>query len=247
MPIELTAYRVSTTDHWTISPAPAKRDWMDQTRDKFAYRCLPLVMANHAGWIITSPLSVMATWDGSKPASGLKLQFPEGEGKNAKQINSHFGEGVLTFSLPWLFRTSPGFGLWVRGPSNSFKEGVTPLEGIVETDWAPYTFTMNWRVTRKNQGVFFMKGEAIAMLVPIPLAMFEEVTPTLREISDDAALRGDFEAFKAGRSGALERLKSTHEAVWQMDYMRGHRPDGTPVSEHRKAFRLREFTPEPPA
>jgi hypothetical protein len=242
MPIELTAYRVSTIDNWTLTPAPPRRDWMDQTREKFAYRCLPLVMANHAGWIITSPLSFMATWDGGKHAEGLKLRFPDGEGRNARQINSHFGEGVLTFSLPWLFRTSPGYGLWVRGPSNSYKDGATPLDGIVETDWAPYTFTMNWRITKKNQGVFFQKGEAIAMLIPIPLGMLEDVTPTLREIGEDERLRADFEAFKTGRSGALDKLKATSEAVWQMDYMRGKGPDGTPAHEHRRAFHLREFS-----
>ena len=48
-------------------------------------------------------------------------------------MKSHFGEAVLTFSLPYLFRTPRGVNLWVKGPSNWIKDGIQPLEGIVET------------------------------------------------------------------------------------------------------------------
>ncbi|HMZ02762.1 MAG TPA: DUF6065 family protein, partial [Burkholderiaceae bacterium] len=75
----------------------------------------------------------------------LKFSFnPEDLGPNKGQITSHFGSGILTFSLPYLFRTSPGYGMLVRGPTNCAKDGAAPLDGIVETDWAPYSFTMNW-------------------------------------------------------------------------------------------------------
>ena len=49
---------------------------------------------------------------------------------------SHFGDGILTWHLPILFRTPPGYNLLVRGPANYPKDAVSPLEGIVETDWA---------------------------------------------------------------------------------------------------------------
>ena len=35
----------------------------------------------------------------------------------------------------------------VRGPTNSPKDGIAALDGIIETDWAHSTFTMNWRFT----------------------------------------------------------------------------------------------------
>src|SRR3712207_8402233 len=31
---------------------------------------------------------------------------------------SHFGSGILTWNLPFLFRTPPGYNLHVRGPAN---------------------------------------------------------------------------------------------------------------------------------
>ena len=63
-------------------------------------------------------------------------------------VSSNFGYGIVTWYLPYLFRTSPGYNLWVRGPVNSPKDGIVPLEGLVETDWAEATFTVNWKITR---------------------------------------------------------------------------------------------------
>ena len=63
---------------------------------------------------------------------------------------SAFGEGVLTFHINGLFRTPPGWNLWVGGSPNSPKDGIYPLTGVIETDWSPYTFTMNWRFTRRT-------------------------------------------------------------------------------------------------
>src|SRR5262245_37443511 len=103
MGCKLTAYTVSSTEGWTIVPAAGKRDWMDATSNKFAYRCLPLVMANQAGWVVTCPRNFSATWNGKNDMNAITLRFPEGEGANTGQIRTHFGSGILTFSMPWLF------------------------------------------------------------------------------------------------------------------------------------------------
>ncbi|WP_042832409.1 DUF6065 family protein, partial [Xanthomonas citri] len=33
-----------------IRPAPHERAWMDATEQRYAYRCLPLAIANAHGW-----------------------------------------------------------------------------------------------------------------------------------------------------------------------------------------------------
>ena len=55
MAVELTAHVVRSTEGWTLEPAPLQRDWMDQTVSRAAYRCLPMAMANQAGWLIRCP------------------------------------------------------------------------------------------------------------------------------------------------------------------------------------------------
>lgn len=241
MSLILDAFPVSSTDNWTLEPCKGSRDWMDGSIMKFAYRCLPLVMANQAGWMVTCPLNFTMVWNGGVDRTGLSLHFPQGEGVNAGQIRSHFGMGIVTFSMPWLFRTSPGFGLWVRGPGNMPRDAIAPLDGIVETDWAPYSFTMNWKVTRKDFVIEFKKGDPVALLVPFQLDALEQFEPRVRSVESDPTLAADYDAFNKGRSAALAKLQATSEAAWSMDYMKGHKPDGTIVTEHRKAFKLKEF------
>jgi hypothetical protein len=241
MGCRLTAYKVADATDWAIVPASGKRDWMDATREKFAYRCLPLVMANQVGFDILSPINFVATWSGKPDIHAITFRFPDGEHPANRFVASHFGHGVMTISLPWLFRTSRGYGLWARGPTNSAKEHLAPLDGIIETDWAPYTFTMNWRFTKRQADAYFRRGEPVCTIVPIPLDLPESVEPEFREIDEDPQLKLDFFRFTSRRSGNINKLAATGESQWSMDYMRGHLPDGTEVSTHRKAFKLREF------
>ena len=49
--MKLTAYVVDGHSI-DIRPAPLERDWMDNTEQRYAYRCLPLSIANAHGWEI---------------------------------------------------------------------------------------------------------------------------------------------------------------------------------------------------
>ena len=123
--------------------APPRRRWMDESAGRFAYRCLPLVMANQAGWLLRNPITFSASWNGGPSGGDIQILAAHGQrGFRRDQgpesvVESHFGEGVLTFQLPYLFQTSPGYNLWVKGPSNLLKDGIQALEGLVETDWSP--------------------------------------------------------------------------------------------------------------
>jgi hypothetical protein len=55
-----------------IRTAQPKREWMDETFESFAYRCLPLSIANAHGWEILSPATFAAVWDGSEGQSGSR-------------------------------------------------------------------------------------------------------------------------------------------------------------------------------
>jgi hypothetical protein len=92
-----------------IVTAPRRRDWMEQTKRHRAYRCLPLLIANQAGWFVLCPTGLRARWDGRPEADGVRVELDGGE---APRIKSHFGHGVLTFGLPYVFRTPPGVNLW---------------------------------------------------------------------------------------------------------------------------------------
>jgi hypothetical protein len=243
LPLELIAYLLhDQPTNMPITAAELERDWMDAAPQRFPYRCLPLNIANQHGWWIGCPARFRAYWYGGLHSHDIELAF---DGEPNTLITSHFGNGVLTFSIPYLFRTPPGINLWIKGPSNRFKPGIQALEGIVETDWAASTFTMNWKFTRPNEWVEFDEGEPICMLVPTPRGLLEQLHPVIRPLYTNRELRDQYVAWEKGRRGFLQGIYSQDpEAIkrgWQKDYFQGKIDEGTQFTGHQTRLHLREF------
>lgn len=157
---------------WQLRPSPARRHWMDEL--PHGYKCLPMVLANQWGWQILCPTDVVVTWDGSAEPTGLRVETAT---QYEPAIKSQFGAGIMTFSPPWLFRTPPGWNLYLKGPSNRWKPNCVPLEGIIETWWLNYTFTLNWKLVEPGT-VVFAQGESLGQLVPVPHLTFQNAKAT---------------------------------------------------------------------
>lgn len=119
------AYKLHDEAGLRLMTAPATRQWMNDTPQRCANRCLPLLMANQAGWLVLSELEVQATWNGDDDLQGVDIQY-QGD-VPLYPARSHFGSGIVTWNLPWIFRTPPGYDLLVRGPANWPMDGVAPL------------------------------------------------------------------------------------------------------------------------
>ncbi|MCG8443588.1 MAG: DUF6065 family protein [Caulobacterales bacterium] len=234
-----------------VRAAPAQRGWMDATPQSFAYRCLPLTIANPHGWEVLNPRAFTARWGGEERKESVTIAFedPPPEPKdNYVRPMGHFGSGVLTFELPMMFKTPPGWSLWVQGPVNQPKDAIAPLTGVIETDWSPYTFTMNWMFTRADVEVRFAAGEPVAHLFPVRRSTLERVEPEIRNISEDLDRKEQNDLWRDSRGGFLQALDAQDpEAVaekWQKAYYRGVRPDGKPgAKDHQIKLRLAEFAP----
>ena len=79
--------------------------------------------------------------------------------------------------------------MWAMGPPNHVKDGIQPLVGLVETDWLPFPFTMNWHLHPARPGAL-RQGRAVLLHHPgrrtSQLESFELVQQRL-EADDDAA------------------------------------------------------------
>jgi hypothetical protein len=248
----LIAYRLDRPPP-CIRPASVRRDWMDASPQGFAYRCLPLTIANGHGWEIPGDTDFEAWWNGGDQPGDIVLRTRQ---RGRMVPVSHFGAGVLTFHIDVLLRTEPGTGLWVSGPPNSPKDGIAPLSGVVETDWAPMTFTMNWRFTRPHQVVRFAVGEPVCFFFPLPRGIVPDTRPELRDLAEAPELQAahaDWCAARASFNSALKQPGSTaRQQGWQRDYHRGRgAPEG---ADHRTKLQARPFpgmaeasATEPPA
>ena len=241
----LIAYELGNTADMLVQPAPTARQWMDEAGQRHPYRCLPLVMANQAGWIIPSPVRFTARWNGGPRKQDLRIWFPRG--KTETRIVSHFGNGVLTITLPYLFRTPRGINLWVKGPANWIKDGVQALEGIVETDWSISTFTMNWKLTRAEHTVRFDQGEPICMIVPVPRNLAERLEPRRTPLANNPALEEQYRKWSASRDEFNRGLAEVDEDVvrrgWQKDYVLGLDMHGRQFKPHQTRLHLQPFEP----
>lgn len=220
---------------------------MDEGTRGWANRCLPLRIANANGWFILNPGAVEIEWNGNRAVEALKVKSLDGSEPLAQSM---FGFGIVTFVIPYLFRTPEGMNLLTRGPANSPKDGICALDGIVETDWLPFTFTMNWQVTRPGKKIRFDKEEPIAMLMPLRRGDTEGLEPQIWNMESEPELLRRFETWLADRQAAQRKKEESHyEAkVKQGHYIRGEDHQGARAQQHQtklavKAFREMEAAP----
>lgn len=232
-----------------ISPAPRWRDWMNATPGRGANRCLPLLMANESGWVLKNPAGFTAVWDGSDGRDGVQIDYAPTCPIDRRLASSNFGSGVLTFAVPYLFRTDPGFNLLVRGPANWPKDGICALDGLVETDWSVATFTMNWKLTRPHHAVSFDEGEPFCMLVPQRRGELAQFKAECVPLESDQATQAGHAGWVRGRHelqvkrflGQYSRDFQAYADAWERRYFKGLYPSGDPAPEHETKQRLREF------
>ena len=228
-------------------PGQVRRDWMDAFTDRHAYRCLPLNMANVTGWELLLSHGFDATWNGGNLASDITIRPHQADAPIAHVAASHFSMGVLTFHTGYLFRTPEGWATWAMASPNSIKDGIDPLSGLVETDWLPYPFTMNWKFTPPGT-VTFKKGEPFCFLTLVQPKVLETVQPMIFDISDNPELNAEYEEWKAARSQFNNRIAAGEpEAIreaWQKHYMKGRKPSGQ-LTDAEHTHRRRLTPPKP--
>jgi hypothetical protein len=228
-----------------IRPAPSTREWMDKTSHSFAYRCLPLNIANAHGWEVLSPITFDAIWDGRDNQDAIRFRGPPGSSAHQHPV-SIFGYGVMTFHIEAVFRTPPGWNLWIGGPPNRFKDGIAALGGVMETDWTPFTFTMNWKFTRPNHWVHFEAYEPICQVFPVQRGALEHFNPRLEPMPDEPGLMSAYVDWSKARDEFQARVKQekpTNPAdTWQKHYYRGTDLAGKVyIDDHRTKLRLKAF------
>ena len=111
--LQITAYE-AIEQPVALRTAQRARNWIEDLPERFAYRCLPLAIANQVGWELLNPVAFTASWNGKDGLDAIKIRFHD---EPSPLIGSHFGHGVLTFTPGYLFRTTKSHNLYVKGPA----------------------------------------------------------------------------------------------------------------------------------
>ncbi len=217
---------------------------MDAFPDRHAYRCLPLAIANAHSWEVLAPGGFEVTWNGQTSSANLTVRPLEDWPADLPFddfARSNFSRGIVTMHTGYLFRTPPGWSLLATGPFNEPRVGIAPLSGIIETDWLPYPFTMNWQMLDAGT-VRFQKDEAFCAVMPIPKNYLPDWDVVIHDMADDPVLSAEQATFRASREDFMARMQAEEpEALreaWQRHYFVGRHPDGTRVDDHVNKLRL---------
>lgn len=223
---------------FTILPSTMRRGWIEKMALKHAYRCTPMSIASEYGWVVLNPEKFTLMWDGGTYTESIKVE-PE-----LPYVDSHFGSGVISFRFDFLFRTSPEVNIWYRGLPNFFIDGISPLEGIVETDWNPAGAVMNWRMTRVGHEVEFAKDAPLCFITPVKRGFIENFSLNSVQLKETGKFNESHQIFCQSRR---EFLKMRNEdkispTAWQRFYHNGKFPDGTEAPEdHQTNIKLKSF------
>lgn len=238
--MNITAYNLhkESSKLFPIETAEYKRDWMDSYTHSFAYRCLPLKIANESGWLIRCPIDFTAEYvNDDNPTKSVNINITGGDKDiYSKYIRSHFGRGVITFSIPYLFRTPGSWCIWARGYPNYYKHNVSFLEGIIETYWSYSTFTYNIRLIEKNILVEFKRGEPIMFFTCIDLNELNKSSIQHIDINTNPDLKKAYEAWSISRSNFNQSQRSPED--WQKDYFKGLKTNNEIQEQHLTTIKL---------
>lgn len=222
-----------------IRPGRPERDWMDAFAERHPYRCLPLSIANCTGWEIIVPRPFRATWNGGPLREDVTIESELDVHRNF--VGSMFARGTLTFGAGHLFRTEPGWDLWVGGAPNWIKHGIQPLTGIVETSWLPQPFTMNWHFTAPGT-VSFEAGEPFCMIMPVPHNAIDSCQPVIKDLKDEPDLEADMRDWAKSRREFNDRILAgdveAQKQAFQRHYFKGQNRDGETIPGHIHKRRL---------
>jgi hypothetical protein len=207
-----------------------------ENENGWAYNCLPLKISNQYGWTAYSPYSFSATWDGNSNTNSLIIL--DENGKECEDIKSHFAQGLLTIITDFIIQTPQGISLYVRGETNSQKDLIYPLDGIIETDWLPFYFTFNFRFLKPGT-VTFKKGEPLFMFFPIIRNFIDNFEIFYKDINDNKELNEQFIDFNESRT-IRNKNSNKYKLGAQKFYLRGFVTDNKiDIKNHQISINLK--------
>jgi hypothetical protein len=216
-----------------------KRSWMDDTHNN-AYRCTPLNVANTYGWYVLCPMDFTAEWNGGHLGSDLSVTVinpPESTNEDSHRMTAtNFGHGILSIIPDFIIKTSPGVSTYVRGVPNLIANGIQPLDGVVETDWLPFTFTYNFKFIKPGK-IKFEKDQPLFSLFPVERGYVEGFDTLVSGIEDYPEFKKEYDMYANHRN-------SQQAGITEIDghYGRAESPvKKHEVENHSKTSKIKEF------
>lgn len=213
-----------------LSPMPIKRDWMDLTEDKHAYRCFPVTQANMIGWNLSSNQDIKFIWNGINNTSSDNITILEG------LDFTYTGRGQSTVSIHTglIFRSEQNISLFTINPVNYFNEDFETMSSLISSSFLDSGFPLAIKARTANKEITIKAGTPLATIVPVSLTAMDN---TSIEIVDYVDL--DRKREMASRSYGDAAQVINQSGQWTDWYREAVNEKGESVGSHEtKVLRL---------
>ena len=146
-------------------PLSVKRDWMDNTFDKHAYRCFPVSLANTLGWTFSYPDDISFIWDGDASSSEGHVKVLSGN----EHVFTNRSNATISFNSSLKFRTDENISLLMMPVPNQFIDGVQGFTTIISTSVLEPPIPYAWKITKANEIITIPANTPIVSIIPIGL------------------------------------------------------------------------------
>jgi hypothetical protein len=168
-----------------ISPMSIKRDWMDDTPEKHAYRCFPVTQANMIGWNLSWNKDVKFIWNGINDTSQDNVKILSDD----NLIYTGRGQSSISFTTGLTFKTENNISLFTINPVNYFNLDFEVISSLVSTSWFDNDFPLAIKAKVSNKEIVIKAGQPIATIIPISLTELDNTAIQMYDYQDQNNVR----------------------------------------------------------
>jgi hypothetical protein len=170
-----------------ISPMSIKRDWMDKTPEKHAYRCFPVTQANMIGWNLSWKKDIKFIWNGINDTSSDNVKILTED----NLIYTGRGQSSVSFTTGLTFKTEKNISIFVINPVNYFNLDFEVMSSLISTSWFDNDFPLAIKAKIPNKEIFIKAGDPIATIIPISLTDLDNTCIKVYDYQDPGNIRQD--------------------------------------------------------
>jgi hypothetical protein len=162
-----------------ISQMSVKRNWMDETSERHAYRCFPVTQANVVGWSLSCTEDIVFTWDGTNDQTPDHIKITSPSGAYAGR-----GQSSISLNTGLVFRTANDVSLWTINPVNYFDNNFETMSNLISTSFYDSPLPLAIKAKNANVETRIAAGTPVATIIPISLTDLNNSSINIINYSD---------------------------------------------------------------
>jgi hypothetical protein len=162
-----------------VQPMSIKRDWMDATSEKHAYRCFPVTQSNVIGWSLSCLQDIEFIWDGINDQTPDRVQVFSPEGAYSGR-----GQSSISLNTGLVFRTDEDVSIFTINPVNYFSDEFETMSSLISTSFYDNPLPLAIKAKIANKRVVIKAGTPVATIIPISLSKLNGTNIEVVEYQD---------------------------------------------------------------